>query len=71
MTEKEIARKIEFVRFNMACEGFELTQQDIETGREILKDKITGDEAVERVLQENGYEITSGLVRSATCVLQS
>lgn len=55
MNEKEIERKIEFVRFNMACEGFELTEQDIDTGREILQGKITGDEAVKRIIQENGY----------------
>ena len=71
MTEKDIARKLEFVRFNMACEGFDLTQQDIETGREILQGKITGDESVERILQENGYKITSGLVSSATCVCKT
>lgn len=51
MTEKEI----EFVRFNMACEGFELTEQDIEIGRNILQGKITGDKAVKRIIQENGY----------------
>ncbi len=56
MNEKDIDRKIKFVRFNMACEGFELTQQDIETGRDILQGKITGDEAVELILQENGYK---------------
>ena len=55
MNEKDIDRKIEFVRFNMACEGFELTEKDIETGRDILQDKITGDEAVKRIIQENGY----------------
>jgi len=56
VNEKDIDRKIKFVRFNMACEGFELTQQDIETGRDILQGKITGDEAVELILQENGYK---------------
>lgn len=57
MNEKDIDRKIEFVRFNMACEGFELTEKDIETGRDILQGKITGDEAVKRIIQENGYKI--------------
>lgn len=57
MTEKEIDQKIEFVRFNMACEGFELTKEDIETGRDILQGKISGDEAVKRILEENGYKI--------------
>lgn len=57
MTEKEIDQKIEFVRFNMACEGFELTKKDIETGRDILQGKISGDEAVKRILEENGYKI--------------
>lgn len=57
MTEKEMDQKIEFVRFNMACEGFELTKKDIETGRDILQGKISGDEAVKRILEENGYKI--------------
>lgn len=60
MSEKEINRSLEFVRFNMGCEGFELTEKDIETGREILRGHITGDEAVKRIIKENGFEITKG-----------
>lgn len=56
MTEKEVTEKLDFVRFNMACEGFKLTEQDIETGRDILRGKITGDEAVKRIIKENGFD---------------
>ncbi|MEM1486410.1 antitoxin VbhA family protein (plasmid) [Oscillospiraceae bacterium PP1C4] len=56
MTEKEIMENLEFVRFNMGCEGFELTEKNIQTGKEILRGKISGDEAVKRIIKEHGFK---------------
>ncbi len=58
MNEDEIQRVLAFVQFNMACEGFELTEEDIATGREILEGKITGDEAVKHYIEKHSLETT-------------
>lgn len=52
MTEEEIQKALEFGRFNLECEGFEVTEEDMRIGREILDGKITGDEAVARIIQK-------------------
>lgn len=54
MTEKEIQRVLAFARFNMACEGFEATEENMRVGREILEGKITADAAVARYIKQHG-----------------
>lgn len=57
MTEKEIEEKLAFVRFNMECEGFELTEENIRTGRRILSGEISGDEAVAEIIKKYNLEV--------------
>lgn len=52
MTEKEIQHALAFVRFNMECEGFVLTEENLIIGRKILEGKITGDEAVKYYIEK-------------------
>ena len=51
MTEEEIQRALAFGRFNLECEGFEVTEEDIRVGREILEGKMTADEAVAHIIE--------------------
>lgn len=52
MTEEEIQEALDFGQFNLECEGFEVTEEDMRIGREILEGKITADEAVARIIQK-------------------
>jgi hypothetical protein len=54
--EEEISEKLAFVRFNMECEDFTLTDENTRTGREILLGNITGNDAVKQTLHQ--YNLT-------------
>ena len=59
MTEDEIQKALAFVQFNMACEGFELTEDNLIIGRKILEGKITGDEAVRYYIEKHGLKVAN------------
>lgn len=52
MIEEEIQKALAFCHLNMECKGFEVTEEDMRIGREILEGKITGDEAAARIIQK-------------------
>lgn len=52
MTEEEIQQALAFARFNMECEGFTLTEEDLASGREILEGKITADEVIAQIIEK-------------------
>lgn len=54
MTEKEIQMALAFAQFNLACEGFEATEENMRVGRNILQGKITADAAVENYIEKHG-----------------
>lgn len=47
-------KAIEFVKFNQAMEGFEVTPEDEEDMRKIWRGEITIDEAINQVLDKHG-----------------
>lgn len=57
MTEKEIQEALAFARFNLACEGFEVTEENMRVGRDILEGKITADEAVKSYIEKHGLRV--------------
>ena len=57
MTEKEIQETLAFARFNLACEGFEVTEENMCVGRDILEGKITADAAIECYIEKHGLRV--------------
>lgn len=52
MTEREVEKKLSFARHNMECEGFIMTDKNLEDGRMILSGKLSVDEYVKNIIEK-------------------
>lgn len=47
---------IDFVKFNQAVEGFEMTVESEDRCRKIFRGEMTADEAIKEILKKHGIE---------------
>lgn len=65
MTAKEIEKSIGFVRFNMACEGFDLTDENEEICKNVLERKMSREEAIQYYISKYHSQGYNGKFREA------
>ncbi len=56
VTKSEEDKAIDFVRWNQAMEGFEMTPESEEDCRRIFRGEITADEAIKKALKRHGFD---------------